>query len=202
VILGVDAPNNLVKIINSRFRLDRLYPLVKYDRIRNTLIERGEKNKYLSDAFIIHQLTIGSFAIQAKKFNNQDTIYDDGSMPIYYQHKDFKKVFAVNADKYDRTRESSYSIECFKNFIKLCEANDIKILICLTPNYGTFPSIFLNRIKELAPDKPVMTYDTLNAAYKQQHHFFDNGHLTRSGAEIFTNELSDYINKTQILDQD
>jgi hypothetical protein len=60
LILAVDNPAELEETPSIRFRFDRLYPLVKYPEIRNTLIEKGEKNKILSELFVIHQLSISN----------------------------------------------------------------------------------------------------------------------------------------------
>ena len=55
VILAVDDPSELEVNASIKFRLDRLYPLVKYPAIRNKLVAEGEKNELLSQLFIIHQ---------------------------------------------------------------------------------------------------------------------------------------------------
>lgn len=201
LVLGIDAPNNLLKKFGSRFRMDRLYPLVEYKNVRDTLVKRGEKDKYLTDYFIIHQLTTSSFNFGKRTFDNQDTLYEDGSMPISYQHQDFKKQFSNTTNTYNTKEEYPYSIYCFKNLIAQCEENNITIVLALTPNFGVFPYNFLNRIKELAPGKHIMTYDTLNPAYRDNKNFFDNGHLTKSGAEVFTNDLIKYIRDNNIINR-
>lgn len=201
LVLGIDAPNNLLKKFGSRFRMDRLYPLVEYKNVRDTLVTRGEKDKYLSDYFIIHQLTTSSFDFATKTFDSQDTLYADGSMPISYQHQDFKKQFSNSSNTYDKALENPYSIYCFTNLLTQCDENNITVVLALTPNFGVFPYNFYNRIKELAPNKHIMAYDTLNEAYKDNRNFFDNGHLTKSGAQVFTNDLIKFIRDNNILNR-
>jgi hypothetical protein len=46
LILVIDDPYEMEDNYSLQFRFDRLYPLVKYKSIRNTLTERGEKNRY------------------------------------------------------------------------------------------------------------------------------------------------------------
>lgn len=201
IILAVDDPSELMFNDVINFRYDRLYPLVKYDDIRNTLIEKGEKNKILSDLFIAHQLNLSAFDLRTKHFKDQDTILADGSMPISYQGKKFNRKYATRYIRYDETKESESKTSSFRNFLKICSDNKINVLLALAPNFGNPTVGFFERMKKIADEKnyEVMMYDTTKPLYKNADYYFDAGHLTKDGASVFTNEISNYIKTNNLL---
>lgn len=201
IILAVDDPSEL-KINNTiNYRLERLYPLVKYEDIRNTLIERGEKNKILSELFIAHQLSLSTFDLRKKHFKDQDTILADGSMPISYQNKKFNRIYASRYLAYNQSEESDNKVFRFNNFLKICSNNNIVLLLALTPNFGNPTIGFYERMKKIADEKnyPVMMYDSTKVLYKDPEYYFDAGHLKKNGASAFTSEISDFIKNKHLL---
>jgi hypothetical protein len=203
VILAADDPVELILNNTIYFRLDRLYPLVKYEDVRKTLIEKGEKDKILSNLFIIHQLGMANFDIRKKHFSPLDTLHADGSMPISFRSKKFTAAYNSKYKAYDATIEDSNKIKSFTNFLKICKDNNIKLVLALAPNFGN-PSLGFKQRMEWyvkSPQNHVMLYDTSNAIYKNENYFYDAGHLTKAGADIFTAEVIDYVKKNQLLHQ-
>jgi hypothetical protein len=202
IILAVDDPYELKSNNTINFRMERLYPLVKYEDIRNTLIARGEKNKILSELFIAHQLSLGAFDFSKKEFKGQDTILIDGSMPISYQNKKFNRIYADRYLVYDKADEAETKISSFNNFLKICRENNVKVLLAFAPNFAN-PSIgFFERMKLIADEQhyPVLMYDTTKALYKNPDYFFDAGHLKKNGASAFTAEISEFIKTHYLID--
>ena len=93
VILVVDDSDELKVAKSLKFRLDRMYPLLKYQAIRKELVKRKAKKPILNELFVIHQLNKSNFLFKQKKFTSNDSIMPCGSMPISHQKKTFDKIF-------------------------------------------------------------------------------------------------------------
>jgi len=200
LILAVDNPAELEETPSIRFRFDRLYPLVKYPEIRNTLIEKGEKNKILSELFVIHQLSISNFNLGKKHFRDKDTLLSDGSMPISWQGPEFNKIYSKEYTTYNRKNEKQDKLASFNSIIQICMANNITLLFAFAPNFAKPCIGFQNRIAELAGGSNNMIfYDTTNSVYSNPDYFSDAAHLKLNGATIFTNEIAEFINRKKIL---
>jgi hypothetical protein len=201
IILTVDDPTELLENTNLNFRLDRLYPLVKYPAIRDVLVEQGHKNYLLSKLFIVHQLNISNFDISQKKFKAIDTLRADGSMPISFTDSRFAGKYLQDITYYDVKKELEQQRKSFLNFIDLCKQNNITLLIVCTPNFYKPTIGFFDRMKTLIGDKAnFMLYDTTQNNYtKQAGYFSDEVHLKTNGAILYTNELADYIKKNNLL---
>jgi len=199
MILAVDDPSELTENTAIKFRLDRMYPLVKYPEIRKTLVENGEKDKILSELFIIHQLSISNFDLRKKQFKDQDTLLSDGSMPITWQSKRFNRQYSHRNVTYNSTEESKEKRASLNNFIQLCQDNHIALLFACAPNFGNPTVGFKERMNELATDKnSVMLYDTVNPIYRNADYYFDGAHLKLNGATIFTTEIIHFIKEKKI----
>ena len=74
LVIAIDDPSELKNDPTLVFRFDRLYPLVKYDCVRKTLIEKGGKNKFLSQMFVIQQLSV-AISIPVKRNLINRTVY-------------------------------------------------------------------------------------------------------------------------------
>lgn len=203
IILAADDPAQLSINNTINFRYDRLYPLVKYEDVRETLIEKGEKDRVLSNLFIVHQLGLANFDIRKKHFSPLDTIQADGSMPISFRSKKFTQSYSSKYNVYNVNTEDSIKIKSFNQFINTCKQNNIKLLLALAPNFGNPSPGFQQRMEWYV--KPsgnhVLLYDTTNAIYKNEMYFHDIGHLTKQGAEIFTSEIINCIKNHQLLQQ-
>ena len=82
ILLPIDNAAELTQNETIKFRLDRLYPLVKYNYISQELVNRNEKNDKLLKYFMLHRICKSNFSIQQKHFTPLDTILPCGSMPI------------------------------------------------------------------------------------------------------------------------
>ncbi len=201
IILNVDDPSELLENTNLNFRLDRLYPLVKYPEVRDVLVAQGHKNYLLSKLFIVHQLSISNFNLTQKKFKDVDTLRADGSMPISFTDKRFSQKFLNDTTYYKVSAELEAQRNSLLNFIDICNKNNIKLLVVCTPNFYKPTVGFFDRMQALAGSKAAFkVYDTTNINYKQNADFFsDDVHLKLNGAEVYTNELAAYITQSGLL---
>lgn len=196
IVLTVDAghPGQFETNSSIKFRLDRLYPLVKYDYVVDELIKRDEKNELLSKLFVLHRLNKSNFDIRPKHFSVLDTIKDNGSMPVTFQDKKEDWKFPV-PKQHDAASEVPAKREAFLNIIKTCRENGIELLVVFSPNLMPYNDSFEARIKQLAGNNVhYMVYDKANPVYKDNTYYFDKEHLIAKGANVFTSEISSYIN--------
>lgn len=199
VILVVDEPYELTEIESLNFRFDRLYPLVKYDYIREELISRGEKNIILSKLFVLHQLNKSNFDLRKKTFQPQDTVKSCGSMPLTEQRKGRKWTFDKLQEQYTIEKEEENKVNAFKSFVSICKEENVSLAIAFPPNFRSYNKSFDSRIKQLiGNDAGFIIYDSLNRAYFDKSFFYDEAHLLRAGAEIFTNEIIDFLKKGKV----
>lgn len=203
VLLVVDDPYELLNSERNNFRLDRLYPLVKYSVVRDKLVEAGDKNYWLSRLFIVHQLSISNFDFRQRHFSRLDTMLNDGSMPISFTDPRFNGVFSKNTASYDAAKENASQVESFLRFIELCNRNHVKLLIVSPPNFYNPTPGFNTRLKQLAGNRAgFMMYDTLHRTFASlPGYYYDDVHLKRNGAVLFTNEIIRYIKENKILSQ-
>lgn len=198
-VLSVDDYFEFLPNKSIKFRLDRLYPLVKYKTIREELIQRGEKSWLLSQIFIFHQLTKSNFDIRKKQPGENDTILQCGSMPYSYQSRGFQFIFKKN-DFYDSKNEMPEKVNLFTSFLSQCKLNNIKLIICFPPNFQNPNAAFEKRILSLSVSENIyyFHYDTTKIEYRNPDYFYDNSHLNVKGAKIFSNELSHFILKNNL----
>jgi len=194
ILLVIDDNSELLSDNPIKYRFDRLYPLVKYSYIRNELINRGEKNKHLSDLFVLHQLDKSNFNLKRKKFTPVDTIMSCGSMPLWFHNENRRWKFIsdpiTSVEDQDPTK-----IVAFKNFVKICEQYNIKLILVFPPNFKPLNTSCLNTLMNVVKKRAsIFTYDINNPVYKDKMYFYDEFHLLHKGAEIFTHEISLYIN--------
>lgn len=200
VMLVVDDPTELLPNGLLHFRLDRLYPLVKYPVIREQLVERDGKNEYLSKFFIVSQLGISNFNVLQKHFRPIDTLFSDGSMPISWQDSRFNGKYINNIAYYNIKEEIPSNREAYMKFVKLCRDNNIRLLIVSPPNCYKSTIGFNERMKELAGNEAAyLLFDSTKAYTKDGSYYYDDVHLKSNGAVIFTSEVAEYINKNGLL---
>lgn len=195
VILVVDDPDEFLSNTSIHFRLDRLYPLVKYNKIRNKLVELGEKNNVLSILSITHQLNKSNFDFRQKHFTELDSLLPLGSMPISFQRKNYEFVF-TKPTSYPLNKEMIFKRNKFIHFVNNCKNNNISLIIAFPPNFGVANKGFEKRIYDLSNNKNVyyLSYNKQDERYRKMEFYFDHGHLNIKGAEIFTGELISFLN--------
>lgn len=200
VILTVDNPIEVLPDSLITFRLDRLYPLVKYDYVNQELVGRNEKNEILSKLFVLHRINKGNFDIRQKKFTAMDTLLSDGSMPISFQKENIDWNEEVNNVTYPQQKESKVKLFCLEKIIATCKRNKIKLLLVSPPMFkGTNP-MFKKRMLEITGKHAVFyEFDTQNQSYKDKNNFFDLNHLKENGAAAFTTEIANYLRTNKRL---
>ncbi|NMC39560.1 MAG: hypothetical protein GYA43_00080 [Bacteroidales bacterium] len=200
VLLVVDDDIEFLPNEKAIFRLDRLYPLVKYSYIRQELIDRGEKDRYLSRVFVLHNLNKANFDLREKKFSSLDTIMHCGSMPVSFQRKDKSWDFDPAERDYPLTLEEVSKVKAFKKILTYCSNNDIRLVILFPPNYKNFSKSFERRIRDLAGNKTFFyKYDCDNPVYTNKDFYYDQEHLISEGAFLFTEELTRYLTDSLLV---
>lgn len=189
ILLAVDDPAELLPSESINFRFDRLYPLVKHDYIIDEMISKGKKNIF-SYAFALGRINTTNFDLKIKRFSELDTIIECGSMPISFQRKDRDFIYFENNSDYDTKKESKVKLSYFNQFIESCKYNNIKLYFVFSPNFVQCNEKFENRMKSLSGNVAhFIHYDTSKAIYKNKFYYYDEAHLKKNGAEIFTYEI-------------
>lgn len=194
ILLAVDEPAELVANSSINFRLDRLYPLTKYEKIRNELVEREDKNLLLNKLFVLYQLHKSNLDLRKKKFNAHDTILPCGSMPSYQRTNNFPDNYPAQIPTYDTKDESPYLTRKFQSIVNLCASQQIKLVLVYPPKYRVRNKSFENRMQFLAGKTAVhFMYNDQDSVYKNKLNYIDASHLNTNGAKIFTKELANFI---------
>ena len=200
VILTVDNPIEVLPDSLITFRLDRLYPLVKYDYVNQELIDRNEKNEILSKLFILHRITKGNFDLRQKKFTAMDTLLADGSMPISFQKENENWNEEMDNTTYPQQKELKVKLQCLQKIIAACKQNNIKLLLVSPPMFRGVNPLFKKRMLEIAgSNASFYEFDTHKQMYKDKSYFFDLNHLKKNGAAVFTTEIANYLKTNKTL---
>lgn len=195
LVWSIDDCNELLYAPHLKFRLDRLYPLVKYPEVRKVLVEKGEKNAILSRLFVLHQMSLSNFSFKKVTPNRFDTVQLDGSMLISFQREDRKWNY-VNDDKYDATTEEKDKQIAFENIIKRCEKEGIRLVVVVSPNYRKTRMTFVKRMQSLIANRAELyVCNQEDKRYKEKPYFHDEAHLKSNGALLFSQEIVDYLKK-------
>lgn len=196
ILLVVDDDIELIPDIKNTTRKDRLYPLVKYAHIREEFIKLGDKDRFLSKFFVLHNLNKANFDFTKKKFSPLDTIMKCGSMPITWQKKGIDWRYETKEGDYHIANEDTTKVNTYNKIINICESNNITTVIVFPPIFKIHNKSFEKRLKQLSGDKVYYyIYNTKNPIYKNKEYYYDEGHLMKNGAIIFTNELIHFINE-------
>lgn len=197
VLLVVDDKTELLPSNILKFRYDRLYPLSINNYINNEMIKRGQKN-FISNFLVLSRINRSNFDIREKKFNPLDTIQYCGSMPISFQRKNYEWNF-IDSISYNQEQELPEKVDAFLSFHKLCSDNNIKLVLIFPPNIKTLNPYFEKRMRELSNKKTsFFKYDTSKSMYKEKSYYYDNWHLQRHGAAIFTEEIIEKLTEISL----
>ena len=176
------------------FRKDRLYPLVKYSYIWKELAERVNRDKFFSRFLIINRLSKYNFDLSGKKFTPLDTIMERGSMPISWQSNINDRYLKADEGSYTREDEVKEYVDAYQEIIKTCKLHNTPLVVVFPPLLREHSASFEKRIKELGDaNTHYFVYDMDNPRYRNKDYFHDGGHLIREGAEIYSNEVVEYI---------
>jgi hypothetical protein len=190
VVLVVDDSDELRPSKSLKFRFDRLYPLVKYKAVRDEMVKRKEKKPLITELLVLHQMNKSNFLFKQRKFTKNDSIMPCGSMPISSQKKTFNKVYNTKIYNYTREDELIQKLKAFRAFIDHCKKNGISLVVAIPPNFRKVTIGFVPRLEQLMDGYgTIFMYDQDKPEYKNPDFFFDNTHLQKVGAEVYTSEL-------------
>lgn len=200
VILVVDDSDELKKSKNLKFRLDRMYPLVKYKVIRQELIKRKEKKPIINELLVLHQMNKSNFLFKQRKFTKNDSIMPKGSMPIGHQKKTFDKTYGTDEYVYERKGEYIQKVRAFKLFVDYCRQNKIQLIIAVPPNFRKTTKGFPERMEQILEGYgTVKVFDESKPEYENSDYFFDDTHLQTIGSIFYTNEIIAYYKELNKL---
>jgi len=200
VLLAVDEASELIENKSINFRFERLYPLVKYPKVRSEMIKRGEKNKILSELFVLYQLNKSNFDLRKRHFTLHDSIMPCGSMPTYAITNNFPSIYPLNNSNYNKSKESKLLLSKFKSFIDLCLNNEIQLVLVYPPKYKSRNKSFEKRIYEIAENKVrYFTFDDENLIYRDKTYYNDASHLRTNGAIIFSRDIVVYLKMQKLV---
>ena len=172
--------------------------MVKYNDINNELVSRNRSSilsKFLHSVRVNKQ-SVSFLTDKEKTATALDSIQSNGSMLISYQRINREFNYTSSKGEYDLNQESLEKKSCFEKFQTLCTLNNIKLILVYSPNFKEHNKLFEKRIYQLSQPKTLyFIYDTLNLDYKNSSFFYDETHLKRDGANIFTNELIENLRK-------
>lgn len=197
ILLVIDNPFLFKEEQTLTFRLDRLYPLSKYNYINAELIARGEKN-YLSWLFCAARINRSNFTFKTVSNSHLNPIDNWGSMPFLKKEKQQSLKFINSNLTYTTRGELEAKITAFKSMQKQCKSNGIQLLYVFSPAYRAFDISFYNRFLQLVDDQSVLVYNKWDSRYQNEEFYFDEVHLLKTGAEIFTNEISTFIRSKNV----
>ncbi|NJX15045.1 hypothetical protein [Tamlana crocina] len=192
VFITIDNSSQFANVGSLKYRKDALQPLTKYNYINSQLVEQGVNN-ILSHVFFLGRLNSTHFKkeVFVPSLNPLDAY---GTMAIT-KNKSKDLEYSEIGKPYDRTFEKNEKIEAFKGIQNICASKNINLVFVFCPNFGVFNKSFYQRFTEMVqPENHVFVYDSLNEAYSNKKYFYDESHLTKQGATIFTSELVRFLN--------
>jgi hypothetical protein len=196
IILIMDDYGALQRDKTIKFRLDRLYPLVKYRTIRDELVVRKDKKSIINELLVLHQLNKSAFQFRKRYFTKTNVLLRCGSMPINHQEKTFDKKYNHNTVRYNPADDLPKKLKAFSRIQGYCASNKIQLILVIPPNFRK-PTVGLKEhlIALAKPTTKVWTFSLTNKAYLDADIFSDNGHLRKKGATIFTNDIIHFLEK-------
>lgn len=201
VLLMVDDDIELVPRESLIFRKDRLYPLVEHKHIWKELAKQENTGPIFSSFMLLQRLSKYNFDLRQKSFTPLDTIMECGSMPISWKSKNMQLEYNYKERLYTTEKELPEKVAAFQGIIETCQANNIKLVLVFPPIFEAHSKSFENRIRKLAGEGvEFFIYDTDNEIYRNEDYYNDQNHLMRKGAEVFTNEIINFLN-TDLLVQ-
>jgi hypothetical protein len=189
IVKIIDDPFELTKAKINEFRLDVLYPLVKYPRALEALIERGEKNRFLSKLLVTHQLSKTSYDFRAPP-PVQDSVLLYGALPRRGQISEKQKKKVRIDTSYYASNELPGKVDAFMKFKDITKNKGIQVVYVIPPSYSPLNEDFVIRMRTMiGPDNTFFIYDREDSSYFRDAFFRDPYHLNIKGAEYFTNDL-------------
>lgn len=184
------------------FRIDTFYPFLKYRAIADIICERGIKEclpTYISHTYTQNINLNEAIAyyregpLQPDALNN---IQSDGSIPIKIKSDDFAQMTYDSAERtYDKSKESPLLLDEFAKIIKLCDDNDIELIILFPPCYKKPTIGFKERIMELAGGNQRFLDFADTPEFRKKELYYDQNHLDAAGSLVFSKNLAKELTK-------
>ncbi|GAA4973266.1 hypothetical protein [Algibacter aquimarinus] len=176
------------------FRLDRLYPVIKYKTVRDELVIREDINPILSQFMVLSHFKKQHVIDLIKPKQEHDDYYNEFGTEVFKDRHDSLGKWSYNKNpKYDFEKENLNFIEDFIEFQKICKVNNIKLIYAVAPTYMALNKELLQIVKNnLLGSTNLFVYDYSNKAYKDKFNFADPLHMNPKGAIIYTNELIEF----------
>lgn len=192
ILLTMDDNSSFKEDISLEFRLDQLYPLSIYSIINNEFIARGERN-FLSKFFALGRVSKSTFDFGQQTFTKYDSLSSNGSMPVSFQDERFNQIYFDNNIDYSTEDELESRISAFQKIQSMCAENAIDLVVIFPPNFKNLNPGFVERVKNVTTYGSIYLYQSQNPIYRKGEYFHDSNHLIDRGAEIFTEEIIDFL---------
>lgn len=178
---------------HNKEKLSILSPFVNKSNIyRETVLLRGnnEKIKFLSSIYPFNSKQL--YIIKNNLINQRSDV------------KGFVGLSRIWKKPIENYKNNNNKIDYFKlnsiyDFIKLCNKNDIKVFIFISPNFAKYyENNNFDYLNKLLYKKYRLNINNFSDSIKYQnspHLFSDPYHLNKNGADIFTKEISEFIKK-------
>jgi hypothetical protein len=196
------APERILLVIDNiyefkdnktlNFRIDRLLPLKNYSGINDELIKRDKKS-VLSKILCLSRVSREDFNLKKIKSAPQNQINSHGSILLDPNIKEDFSYINLKTN-YSILNENTNKLKAFENIQKLCDEYQVELFYVFPPDLKTFNNSFFKRFKKLVSnERKIIVYDTTDLRYKESRYFKDETHLAKTGASIFTTEISTYL---------
>ncbi|GEM_PF-784934 len=198
------APKLIIKLVTNdsefygnsgvndmNFRLDRLYPIIKYKGVRDELMIRENVNPILSKNMVLSHFK-KQHVIDLIKPNYTFSKYFEnyGTQKFNNRHDSLGNWEYIKNPIYDLSKENQEFLKDFVEFQKLCHDNNIKLIYAVTPTYKELNKEWIKLVEEhIEKGTFLYIYDVNEPAYKNRFNFADPLHMNPKGASVFTNEI-------------
>ncbi|WP_124980921.1 hypothetical protein [Nonlabens xiamenensis] len=194
LLLVIDYENQFLSNHSLHFRYDRLFPLKNYSYINQKLIASDKKN-VLSPYLFALKIDRADFNLKPNRVYPINLMTSHGSKLLPPKPNDDLKYIA-STSAYDINKEDEEKLASLHSIERICKENNIQLYYVFTPIYKAYNTDFVNRFKNLKSKRAsIIFYDTLNTEYRSSDLFRDEAHMFSKGAQIFTSEIAEQIDR-------
>ncbi|MFH0755871.1 MAG: hypothetical protein V2B15_01115 [Bacteroidota bacterium] len=196
LLLVIDDSIEFKTTTRVNYKEDQLYPMIKNKFVREELVNRVGKGKLVSDLVVFFRSCNFNVDRKLKRFDNYLPYLECGSRPIPVSfHKGGIDWAAFsNSNQYSRDDEAPGKLSAYQHILSICHDHGIIPVVVMPPIYPAGGDAFQNRVRQAGGDGVhFFIYDKENPIYSNSDYYYDNVHLRRNGADIFTNEIIRFI---------
>jgi hypothetical protein len=95
--------------------------------------------------------------------------------------------------RYNEAKESRALLTKFVSMLRNARRANHQIIVCNPPVYGQKHEVAFKRVSSVCKKLGVEVVDYDAAMFKDEQLFYDYGHLNKSGALVYSKELSDSL---------